>query len=73
MEYGYEIKFWNRALTAEEIFNEYLISNIDGPLQFIEPEPEPEHDTEGIIFLNSSDLGDNIIIDISQPASQSQT
>ena len=69
MASGYEIKLWDRALTKEEIFDEYLASISDGPLDFSDPKPEPEPNTEGLIFLNTSDLGDNIIIDISQTES----
>ena len=73
MASGYEIKFWDRALTEAEIFDEYLTNISDGPLDFSEPDPEPdtdtEPDTEGLIYINSTDLGDNIIIDISQTES----
>lgn len=71
MSLGYEIKFWDRALTEKEILDEYLISISDGQLDFSEPEPEPA--SEGTIFINSSDLGDNIIIDITQPEFQPET
>ena len=63
MEYGYEIKFWDRPLTNEEIINEYLSNISDGELDFSKPEPSTE--PENFFFINSSNLGENIIIQAS--------
>ena len=65
MSYGYEIKFWNRALTDEEVIKECLISINEGELQFNTPltESEPSSETEGIVYINGPDSNGNITIE----------